>query len=140
MRWTPTFMFGPAGDVETLALRLPVALWQHGGPSMGISRTTATGLPGITFTNRKRTLIVPVRFFEDEWPAVRRLIEWGMSKNPFIWIPESDPYAQDQIAAATVYLDTPRAAELVTPIPNGNYPRVSTIALGFRQIIIGSES
>jgi hypothetical protein len=138
MRWTPTFMFGPAGDVETLALRLPVGLWRHGGPTKGIWRATATGIPGVTFTNRKRVLIVPVRFYEDEWPAVRRLVEWGQGKNPFVWIPESDPYST--AGAATVYLESPKIIEVVQPTPDPQFPRVSSIVMSFRQIVIGAES
>lgn len=140
MRWTPTFMFGPAGDIEILTLRLPVGLWRHSGPTKGIWRATATGIPDVTFTHRKRVLLVPVRFYEDEWPAVRRLVEWGQGKNPFTWIPESDPLAQDQIGAVTVYLESPKIVEVVSPVPDATYPRVSSIVLGFRQIIIGSES
>lgn len=138
MRWTPTFMFGPAGDVETLALRLPVGLWRHSGPTKGIARATATGLPGVTFTHRKRVLIVPVRFYEDEWPAVRRLVEWGQGKNPFTWIPETDPYSN--VGAATVYLESPKIIEVVQPTPDPQFPRVSSIVLSFRQIVIGPES
>lgn len=140
MRWTPTFIFGPADDLETWNARLPVGLWLHGGPSTGVARATGTGIPGVSIINRKRTLVVPVRYFEDEWPPVRRLIEWGQSKASFIWIPESDPYAQDQIVQATVYLDAPRVGDIVSPTPDASYPRVSTIALTFRQIVTGSES
>lgn len=140
MRWVPTFIFGPGDALETLALTLPVGLWQHGGPSMGTARRTGTGIPGVSIINRKRILTVPIRFYEEEWPAVRRLIEWGQGKRPFIWIPESDPFAQDQIVQATVYLDAPRVVDLVSPIPDANYPRVSSIALTFRQIVTGGES
>lgn len=138
MRWTPTFMFGPAGDIETLALRLPVGLWRHSGPTKGIARATATGLPGITFTHRKRVLIVPVRFYEDEWPAVRRLVEWGQGKNPFTWIPETDPYSP--VGAMTVYLESPKIIEVVSPTPDPQFPRVASIVMSFRQIVIGAES
>lgn len=137
MRWTPRFIFGPIGVEETWNARLPVGLWIHGGPSTGIARATATGIPGVSIINRKRTLTVPVRFFEEEWPIVRRLIEWGMTKSSFVWIP--DPNATDQIVSATVYLDAPRVADVVTPIPDAAYPRVSVIALTLRQIVTGSD-
>lgn len=140
MRWTPTFVFGPAESLETLTLSLPVALWLHAGPSMGVARRTATGIPAVSIINRKRTLTVPIRFNEEEWPAVRRLIEWGQTKAPFIWIPDSDPFAQDQLVSATVYLDAPRVGDVIEPEPDSRYPRVSSIALTFRQIVIGSES
>lgn len=140
MRWTPTFIFGPADALETWQASLPVALWQHGGDSRGQARITATGIPDVSIINRKRTLVVPVRFYEEEWPIVRRLVEWGMTKSPFIWIPESDFYAQDQIVQATVYLDSPRVADVVSPIPDANYPRVSSLALTLRQIVTGNES
>lgn len=140
MRWVPTFVFGPADALETLVLTLPVALWQHGAPSMGVHRMTATGIPDVSIIHRKQTLTVPIRFYEEEWPAVRRLVEWGMTKSPFLWIPESDPLAQDQIVSATVYLDSPRVADVVSPTPDANYPRVSSLALTFRQIVSGNES
>lgn len=128
MRWVPRFIFGPEGDQETLDLTLPVALWQHGGPSMGTARATATGIPAVSIINRKRTLVVPVRFYEAEWPGVRRLVEWGQTKAPFIWIPEPD-YPEK-----TVYLDAPGVNDLVVPTTDANYPRVSSLALTFRQI------
>lgn len=140
MRWVPTFIFGPADALETLVLTLPVALWTHGGSSMGTRRATATGLPGVSFIHRKRTLVVPIRFYEEEWPAVRRLVEWGQTKAPFIWIPESDFYAQDQVVQTTVYLDAPRVGDVVSPVPDAGYPRVSSLALTFRQIVNGGES
>lgn len=140
MRWTPTFVFGPADALETWNARLPVGLWLHGGPSTGIARATGTGIPGVSMISRKRTLTVPVRFYEDEWPAVRRLIEWGMTKAPFTWFPESEFYAQDQLVSAVVYLDSPRVADIVSPLPDPSYPRVSTIALTLRQIAEGTES
>lgn len=139
MRWTPTFIFGPAGDEETLALSLPVGLWLHSGPSNGVARITGTGVPGVTFTNRKRTLLVPVRFYEHEWTAVRRLVKWGQTKASFIWIPESNIYAQDQIVSATVTLDAPRVGGVVTPEPDPQYPRVLTLDLTFRQIVLGES-
>lgn len=135
MRWTPTFIFGPAGDEETLQLRLPVGLWIHGGPSKGIARKTSTGVPGITFTNRKRTLTVPVRFYESEWPAIRRLVEWGQTKAPFTWIPESNIYAQDQIVSTVVTLDSPRVGDVLSPEPDSGYPRVLILDLTFRQLV-----
>lgn len=140
LRWTPTFIFGPADALETWTARLPVGLWLHGGPSTGISRATATGIPGVSIINRKRTLTVPIRFYEDEWPLVRRLVEWGQSKASFLWIPESNPEWQDQIVSATVYLDAPGVTDIVTPIPDAAYPRVSSLALTLRQIVIGTES
>ncbi len=140
VRWVPTFVFGPADALETLRLTLPVGLWAHGGQSMGTARSTATGIPDVSFINRKRLLTIPVRFTEEEWPAVRRLIEWGQTKSSFVWFPESDPYAQDQIVSATVYLEAPRVADIVSPVPDNSYPRVSSIALTFRQIVTGDES
>lgn len=140
LRWTPTFIFGPEGDLETLELSLPVALWQHSAPSIGITRRTATGVPGVTFKNRQHHITVPIRFTEAEWPAVQRLIEWGQTKAPFLWIPDSDPFSADQLPEATVILAAPRIADVVSPEPDGEYPRVMSIPLTFRQINIGSES
>ncbi len=139
MRWTPTFIFGPAGDEETLTLRLPVGLWQHGGQSKGVARIAGTGVPAVTFTNRKRILTVPVRLYEDEWPAVRRLVAWGQTKATFIWIPESNPHAQDQIVQAVVTLDAPRVGDIVSPEPDAGYPRALSLPLTFRQIVVGES-
>lgn len=140
LRWIPTFIFGPAEDLETLALSLPVALWQHSVPTIGVTRKTATGLPGVTFKNRQQMITVPIRFTESEWPAVQRLIEWGQTKAPFIWIPDSDPLGADQLPSATVILAAPRIADVVSPEPDGEYPRVMSVPLTFRQIVNGGES
>lgn len=140
LRWIPTFIFGPAEALETLALSLPVALWQHSVPTIGVTRKTATGLPGVTFKNRQHMITVPIRFTEAEWPAVQRLIEWGQTKAPFTWIPDSDPLGMDQLPSATVVLAAPRISDVVSPEPDGEYPRVMSVPLTFRQIVSGDES
>lgn len=140
LRWTPTFIFGPDDELETWAARLPVGLWAHNVPTVGTSRKTATGIPGASLDHRKQLITVPVRFFEDELPIMRRLLEWGWTKAPFIWVPESDPYAQDQIVEASVILHAPTVTDVVSPQRDGQYPRALVLPLTFRQLVLGGES
>lgn len=136
-QWLSRFTFGPADDLEVWLPRLPVGLWQHAVPTVGTARKTATGLPGVTFGNRQHHLVVPVRFYEDELPVVRRLIEWGQMKATFLWWPDRNVPGSDEL---TVILAAPRVGELVTPEPDGSYPRVSFVNLTFRQFVAGGES
>jgi hypothetical protein len=140
LRWTPTFIFGPDDELETWEAQLPIALWAHNVPTIGTRRKTATGVPGASLSNRQQLLTVPVRFFEEELPSLRRLLEWGQTKAPFIWIPESDPYAQDQIVETTVILDSPRVGDAVAPLRDSQYPRAMVLPLTFRQLVLGGES
>lgn len=124
---------------ETLVLTLPVALWRHRSTSEGIRRVTGTGFPGTTTSRRSELIVVPIRCTETEWPDVRRLIEWGQTKAPFLWYPESDPLAEDQLVNAVVTMVAPRVADPITPEPDPGYPRVLVINLTFRQIQAGGS-
>lgn len=135
LQWLPRFTFGPADDLEVFEPALPVALWQHSVPTVGITRKTATGLPGVTFRQRQQLIVVPVRYYETEWPAMRRLIEWGQTKAPFLWLPDRDGSSE-----LTVILSAPRVADAITPEPDGEYLRVSVLRLTFRQLVTGNES
>lgn len=140
LRWTPTFIFGPDDDLETWEAQLPVGLWGHNVPTVGTRRKTATAIPGASLLHRQQLLTVPVRFFEDELPVMRRLLEWGQTKAPFIWVPESNPLAQDQIVEASVILVSPKVGEVVTPQRDGQYPRALVLPLTFRQLVLGTDS
>lgn len=131
LQWQSRFVFGPADALETLELELPIGLWQHSTPTVGISRKTATGVPGVTFQSRQQILIVPVRYTENEAPAVRRLIEWGQTKAPFLWTPDVADFSQ--LLETLVILASPRVGETVVPDQDGEYPRVSVVRLGLRQ-------
>lgn len=134
-QWLSRFTFGEGPEVWLP--RLPVGLWQHSVPTVGVRRKTATGLPGVTFGQRQHQLVVPVRFYEDEAPVVRRLIEWGQSKATFLWWPDRSVIGSEEL---TVILAAPRVADLVTFEPDGQYPRVSVVNLTFRQLVAGGES
>lgn len=135
-QWLSRFTFGPDDDLEVWLPRLPLGLWQHAVPTVGTVRKTGTGLPGVTFGQRQQQLVVPVRFFEDELPVVRRLIEWGQTKAPFLWWPDRNVPGSDEL---TVILSAPRVGDLVSPEPAA-FPRVSFVNLTFRQLVAGSES
>lgn len=140
LRWVPKFIYGPASGLINLELTLPVALWAHGSLSRGLIRRTATGVPGVAISQRKQILRVPLRFTESEWPAVRSLLIWGQTKAPFIWYPDSDVYAQDQLELAVVRLEAPRVNEPLEPDPDSGYPRVLGLSITLRQIEEGSQS
>lgn len=136
-QWLSRFTFGPADDLEVWLPRLAVGLWQNAVPTVGVSRRTATGLPGATLSQRQQQLVVPVRFYEDEAPVVRRLIEWGQSKASFLWWPDRNVFGSDEL---TVILSAPRLSDVVSPEPDGQLPRVSLVSLTFRQLVAGGES
>lgn len=137
LRWSSRFTFGPAEALEVFEPALPVGLWQNSVPTIGTARKTGTGLPGVTFGQRQQLLIVPVRYYETEWPAVRRLIEWGQTKAPFLWLPDRGAL---EIPEVEVILSAPRVADAISPEPDGRYPRVSVLRLTLRQLVAGEES
>lgn len=138
LQWQSRFTFGPADDLEVWEPLLPVGLWQHSVPTVGVTRKTGTGVPGVTFGQRQQLLVVPVLFYESEWPQMRRLIEWGQTKAPFLWLP--DLALPLLIPEATVILSAPRVADAITPEPHGEYPRVSSVRLTLRQLAAGEDS
>lgn len=132
IRWLPRFTFG----VTVWEPGLPLGQWNHSMPTKGIGRVTATGIPGVTFQNRQQLLIVPVRFYEAELSDFRALLEWGQSKAPFLWLPD---VTQSDLETQVI-LAAPRVGEIVTPEPDGAYPRVLVQSLTFRQLVLGEES
>ena len=139
-RWVPTFIYGPVDALVTLAFSLPVGVWLHSSRSGGVIRWTATGVPGPTVQLRKQCLTVPLRFTEAEWPAVRALIEWGQTKAPFTWYPESSSLDQDQMVSTQVVLEAPKVGDPIMPQPDSNYPRMLSLSVTFRQIEVGNDS
>lgn len=139
-RWIPKFIYGPADALVTLEFTLPVGVWLHSSKSGGVLRWTATGSPGATVQLRKQCLTMPLRFTEDEWPAVRALLEWGQTKAPFVWYPDSDPLNQDQMVSTIVVLEAPKVADPLAPQPDGKYPRMLSLSVTFRQIEEGTDS
>lgn len=135
MRWVPVFHYGATFEL-TLALTLGVGIWDDAVSSGGGMRETADGVPGAWLTWRKQLLTVPLRFFESEWPGVRALIEWGQTKAPFIWVPESntDLMTYGLITSALVTLESPSVHDTIAPIIDPNYARVLSLPLVFRQI------
>lgn len=137
-QWQSRFTFGPAGELEVWEPLLPVGLWQHSVPTIGTTRKTATSVPGVTFGQRQQLLVLPVRYYETEWGPMRRLIEWGQTKAPFLWLPDiATPLLVPEVE---VILSAPRVADAITPEPDGEYLRVSVLRLTLRQLGAGSES
>lgn len=135
MRWVPTFLYGVALD-QQLVLRLGVGLWSNAVPSDGGARYTAVGTPGNWILWQKHLLTVPLRFYEEEWPGVRALIEWGQSKASFLWIPETNQELMyvGQPTEFLVTLEAPRVTDVVAPVPDGAYPRLLGLNITLRQL------
>lgn len=129
MLWRPSFAHG----LGTLELSLPVGLWRHAVSSVGSRRHAAAGTPAASRTKRRDVLMVPLRFYEAEWPDVLEMLAWGQTKAPMTWTLSADEES-GELASAEVWLDSPRVGDTYAPEPDPDYPRVLVLEVALRRI------
>lgn len=49
----------------------------------------ASGIPAAWETRKDRTLLIPLRFEESQWPAVRAFLEWAQLGGTFQFYPDN---------------------------------------------------
>lgn len=125
--WRSIFIYGSSGTAQ-LECSLPVGVWSPTVSTEGVQRLTATGVAGRNRTGRRDILMVPIRFYEIEWPYVEALIIWGQTKAPFEWQPDAD-----DAQVFDVILDSPQVGRGYAPTRDGAFPRMLTILLGLRR-------
>lgn len=117
----PRFVFG----TEDFTLELPVAPWDFEENTIGGSAESGAKVITAFTVRRDLTLIIPLRFYESEWPLVRALIEFGVTGQPIDWYPDYT----DTLTVYEVYLDNPAAGDDFEGTPDGVYPRALSLAI-----------
>lgn len=120
MRWRPRFVF----DDQDFTLELPVAPWELEENVVGGSAESAARIVAAFTVRRDYALIIPLRFYEAEWPLIRRLIEYGQTGAPLAWYP-----AFDEVTSYEIYLDSPEVGREYETPPDGTYPRALSLAI-----------
>lgn len=129
-RWVPRFVWTEGAETIDESLLLPVGLWRHAGPPVvGGDIESDAGQPASFVVRRTRTLSIPIRFYESEWPTVRRLVQFAQGDVSFAWHP--DP---DDVRVYDLYLESPAVGEDIAPEPDGVYPRAMSITITVRQV------
>lgn len=120
LRWRPRFVF----DTEDFTLELPVAPWDFEENTIGGSAESGAKVIAAFTVRRDLALILPLRFYESEWPLVRALIEYGITGQPITWYP-----AGAEGTNFEVYLDNPSAGDSYEGTPDGTYPRALSLGI-----------
>jgi len=96
-----------------LNLSIPPGVWVPGRRAAGAgTEESASGMISGWVTRRDRTLRVPIRFTEQEWPQVRAFLDAVDTGAPFTFRPDiSLP------ATHTVVLVEPRVDDDIEPAP-----------------------
>jgi hypothetical protein len=121
IRWTPRLVW-EENDVQ---MALPVGVWDYTFPTVGGEIQSDAGFPASYTVRKDRCLSVPFRFYEEEWPTIRALVEYAQQSDaPFLWYPDGD---EDDYFE--VYLEAPALGDDVKPLPDGDYPAVLFLPL-----------
>jgi hypothetical protein len=126
--WRPRFVFGIGGDITNWRLRLPVRPWVPSTSTAGGTRTAAGGVPAGYVVRRDYNLELTLRLFERELDELDELIAWAQPGESFTWYPDRAVPGQ----SFEVYLESPRAGEVWSPIRTADYPKVFEMRLTLR--------
>jgi hypothetical protein len=109
--WIPQITYlAPAST--TLTLTLPQQLWDPQVGHVGGRDESAAGVPEVFVIRRDQQMVVQLRFYEAEWPAVRVFLEWAVgSAQSFTYRFDKD----DPTTQYTCYLDAPTIGDRIRP-------------------------
>lgn len=127
LRWRPRFVYGAAG---VTLLSLPVRPWDFLENIVGGEAESGGNALAAFVIRRDQQLSVPLRFYENEWPAVRTLIEYGQTGQPLQWYPAAD----ETDIVFDVYLDGPEVGSQYDSRPDPEYPRAVSLTLVLRRV------
>lgn len=101
--------------------------WLPSNATVGGSRTSSAGIPAAFKVRSDELARLTLRFWEDEWPAVRAFIAFAQTGQSFDWLPDAD-----EPTSFAVYLESPLMGEPVSPTRDGTFPRVMELAILLR--------
>lgn len=128
MKWIPRFLWDD-GSPRDETLSLPIGLFRRSNPIEGGDIESDAGHPASYVVRRTYCVTIPIRYYEEEWPIVRSLIEHGQGGGEIMWFPD-----ESQPEFFVVYLESPALGEEVRPAPDGEYPQTLSILLTLRKI------
>jgi hypothetical protein len=114
--YRPLFRYG---ENLSLALELPVTPWVRHTTVVGGDIEADSGARAAYVVRRDELLTFTLRFYEEEWPFVQFLIDYGQSGQLLVWYPDRD----DLSVQFTCYLESPSIDGSYQPTPDGEYPR-----------------
>jgi hypothetical protein len=126
----PRFVYGTGGDVTTWTTRLPARPWDYSTPTVGGSRTAASGVPAGYVVRRDFLLDVRLRLYETELADLDALVQWGQLSETITFYPD----ALETGESFLVYLEHPVAGEEWRPVRLQEYPRVLEVTLTLRRV------
>lgn len=125
LTFRPLFTWGETGR---LLLTLPIRPARPVEGSVGGHDFSAAGVPAGHTVRDRSDLVLPLRFFEDEWPAVRGMIRALQIGALAYWAPEADKEA----TTWAFYLVSPVAGEEFQPVRDPAYPSVYSMDIQIR--------
>lgn len=125
LRWRPRFVY----SATDITLSLPVRPWDFLEHIVGGDVESGGNVKAAFVVRRDQQLALPLRFFEEEWPLVNALIEYGQTGLPITWYPAAD----ETDISFEVYLDAPEVGDQYNAEPDGEYPRAVYLTLVIRR-------
>lgn len=129
MRRRPRFTYTTLGLIAIdLTLALPVARWHYTEPTVGGTARAGSGVLAGYAVRRDAGLALTLRFMEEEWPEVERLIVHLQEGVAVTW------YANDDDpTGVAIRLESPAPGGSFDAIPDPTYPRALHLPVVFRR-------
>jgi hypothetical protein len=128
--WRSRFIAGLSG-VDTWTAALPLRPWDRNVPTVGGDKISAAGVPASYIVRKDHNLIIAVRFFESEWPALERVIDWGQRAEIIEWVPD---FFNTPGTSFETYLDGPKAGTPIRPTRSTEYVRAHELSIELRKV------
>ncbi len=126
----PKFTYGVGGSIITYQFKLPQRAWTQGEATIGGRRVAAGGVGASHIVRADELLVVPLRFYESEWPNLVSLVAWGQTEELFTFEPDT---LTVPLTTFSVYLHTPAAGTRMQPTRSGLYPKVLEFTIELRR-------
>lgn len=117
------FIYGIGGAQVDWTTTLPIRSWNRAtGTTSGGSRTSAAGIPAAYIVRRDHNLSFILRLYEEEWPDLHGLLQWGQYAESFLWYPDAGgTVIADPVS---VWLESPKATVDISPTRSAEFPRI----------------
>ena len=130
--WLSSFVYD--SGTRTYTCELALRHWTDSPTTVGERRIAAAGTGAVDIIRRDGLIDVPLRFYEDDWPNVWRMIQWGQTEERFTWYPD----ASDTDTVYSVYLQEPAAGSRIQYERNPEFSEQLELTITLR--LAGSPS
>ena len=121
--WVPRFVYTGTDWTPDL----PQRPWAYRTPTVGGSRTAASGTPASYVVRRDSLLAVTLRIWETELADLQALVAWGQASETITFYPDTDTGT-----SYACYLESPLAGEELAPQRNDQVPQILEVSLVLR--------